>query len=231
MAQEKPDAQISVSDGAGGLISVQDHRSDAGQWLIQLRIEGKDAQEWMNQLEAECESRGYARTGISQIETDENSGTIQIRLANGATVPTFDLVWERQRDQQLILKGRPTGDPAPSDTVLRDFLDAITAAQRSKRRQRKHRRAYVITDGQPWSGDLWLTSELCLGPPSKPAPYWNDPQIIVVDAMVEGIGSGDVNDECQRLVRELLIFLDVVLGVHAKEQRDKRVWTYETEDD
>lgn len=230
MAQVEPAAQIRVSDGAGGVIPVQDHRADAGQWPVQLRVASEDAKEWMNQLNAECELRGYASNGISQIETGENSGTMQIRLANGATVPTFDLVWERVRDQRLIVKSRPSGTPAPSDGELRAFVDAITTAQRFKRRQRKHRRAYLVTDGHPWSGDLWLTPELCLGPPSQPAPYGNDPQIIVIDAMIDGISSANVNDAFQRLVRELLIFLDVVVGIHAKEQRDERVWTYETED-
>jgi hypothetical protein len=46
---------------------------------------------------------------------------------------------------------------------------------------------------------------------------------------VEGIGSGGVSDEFQRLLGELLIFLDVVIGNHAKEQREKRVWTYEVD--
>lgn len=183
----------------------------------------------MAQLDAECELRGYATSGLAQLGADETSGTTQVRLANGAAAPTFDLVWERPRDQPLVVRARPGGDPLPSSAELRSFLAAVTRALRSKRRQRQHRRTYLVTRGRPWSGDLWLTPELCLSPPSKPASYMNDPQIIVVDAMVEGIGSRGVTDGFRRLVRELLIFLDVVVGTHTVEQRDERVWTYEVE--
>jgi hypothetical protein len=196
---------------------------------VRLRIPSRHAQEWMGQLEAECELRGYASTGLAQLGADETSGTTQVRLANGATVPTFDLVWERLRERLLVVRARPDGVPVPNIAALRGFLAAVTRAVRSHRRLRQHRRAYLVIRGRSWSGDLWLSSELCLGPPSKPASFQSDPQVIVVDAMVEGIGSRGVTDEFQRLVRELLIFLDVVLGTHAVEQRDERVWTYEVE--
>jgi hypothetical protein len=230
MAKRKADAQLHVADGAGDLTPVQDLRFETGEWPVRFRIPSRHAQEWMAQLDAECELRGHATSGLSQLGADETSGTTQVRLANGTAAPTFDLVWERARDQRLVVRARPSGDPVPSIAELRSFLAAVTRALRSKRRQRQHRRTYLVTRGRPWSGDLWLTPELCLSAPSKPASYMNDPQIIVVDAMVEGIGSRGVTDEIRRVVRELLIFLDVVIGTHAVEQRDERVWMYEVED-
>jgi hypothetical protein len=229
MVRRKSDAQVKVSDGAGGLIPAQDLRFDTGEWPVRLRVPSRRAQEWMAQLDAECELRGHASSGLAQLGADETSGTTQVRLANGPAAPTFDLVWERARDQRLVVRARPSGDPVPSIAELRSFLAAVTRALRSKRRQRRHRRTYLVTRGQPWSGDLWLTPDLCLSAPSKPVSYLNDPQIIVVDAMIEGIGSRGVTDEFRRVVRELLIFLDVVVGTHAVEQRDERVWTYEVE--
>ena len=185
----------------------------------------------MAQLGAECELRGYHSHGISQPDADETSGTTTIRLANGAAAPAFDLVWEKLRDKALVVQARPGGDPVPTIPDLRCFLAAATKATRSKRRAVQHKRAYlVVPNGRPWSGDLWLTPKLCLGAPSKQGSYASDPHIIVVDAMVEGIGWRGVTDSFQRLLRELLIFLDVVIGTHAIEQRDRRAWTYEIED-
>ena len=82
----------------------------------------------MGQLTAECELRGYASTGLTQLGADETSGTTQVRLANGATAPTFDLVWERPREQTLVVHANPGGDPVPSIAELRAFL---AAAQRN----------------------------------------------------------------------------------------------------
>ena len=80
----------------------------------------------------------------------------------------FDLVWEKLRDKALVVQARPGGDPVPTIPDLRCFLAAATKATRSKRRAVQHKRAYlVVPNGQPWSGDLWLTPKLCLGAPSK----------------------------------------------------------------
>jgi hypothetical protein len=92
MAKRKPDVELRVADGAGGLVPAQDLRFDTGNWPVRLRVPGKHEQEWMAQLDAECELRGYGATGLAQLETTETSGTTQIRLASGAVVPVFDLV-------------------------------------------------------------------------------------------------------------------------------------------
>src|SRR5579872_3278685 len=102
MVKQKSTALIQVADGSGGLIPAQDLRFDTGQWPVRLRVPSKHAQEWMAQLHAEVELRGYATHGLAQLGADETSGTTQVRLGQGAVVPTFDLVWERPRDQPLI---------------------------------------------------------------------------------------------------------------------------------
>ena len=226
MAKQKTSVTLLVADGAGGMRPLDDLRFSDGDWPARLRVPAKHADKWMAYLDAECEMRSYSNSSSSQLEVGENSGTMQVRLSSGASAPTFDIVWERERDKHLKIRARPSGEPRPSDADVRGFLAAVTRALRSKRLKRSHRRTYLTYRGVPWCGELWLTPELCLGPPTKQPEYQNDPHIIIVDALVEGIGSKGVNDEFRRVVRELVIFLDVVVGTHTQEQKDERVWIY-----
>lgn len=229
MAKQQILTRLEVADGAGGMLPVVDLRFESVEWPVALRIPAEKAQLWMTYLDAECEARGYAHSSISQLDAAENSGTTQIRLASGTTAPAFDVVWERSRDDELLIRARPSGDPAPSIDDLQAFLTSVATALSEGRRKRQHRRAYFTFKGRSWSGDLWLTPDLCLGPPTKSAEDQNAPQIIVVDSMVEGVGSRGIADEFSRLLRELSIFLSVVVGIHVAEQRDSRVWIYEVD--
>jgi hypothetical protein len=229
MAKQRPSAQVHVADGAGGLRPVEDLRFDAGAWPVQFQIGANSAHTWMAHLHAECEARGYPTSGISQLEAAENSGTLHIQLNSAPSASAFELVWERRRDKHLSIRARTGGQPPPAVTDLQAFLDAVSEAHRAKGVTRRHRRGYLVYRGRPWSGELWLSPNLCLGSPAKPGVYLNDPQIIVVDAVVEGIGSHGIIEEFARLMRELSIFLEVVVGIRAVEQRERRVWTYSTD--
>jgi hypothetical protein len=225
MLRQKSAAQILVGDGAGGMRPVDDLRFEPGDWPVHLRVPARRAVTWMAQLDAECEARGYPAAGLSQLDAAENTGTTTVRLAQGPNVPAIDIVWERARDKNLLIRARPSGDPSPSVAEVRSFLVAVTKAQRAGRKTRAHRWAYLTYTGlPPWRGELWLNADLCLGPPTIQAIYLNDPMIIIVDAMIEGIGSRGLVAEFERLIRELSIFLHVVVGIHADRQQDHRVW-------
>jgi hypothetical protein len=226
MPKTKPGTQFSVADGAGGMRPVSDLRDDQGDWPVTIRVPSRRAVDWMAHLYAECEARGYSWSELSQLDSAENSGTVQIRLRNGADAPEFALVWERLRNKDLTIKARPGGEPLPALAELRAFLGSVLKAVRANRQSQVHRRQYLVYRGLPWLGELWLSPNLCLGPPTIPAEYQNDPQINVLDAMIRGIGSRGIQDEFRRVVREVLIFLDVVAGLHAVEQKEARVWVY-----
>ena len=74
-------------------------------------------------------------------------------------------------------------------------------------------------------GELWLESELRLGPPSKhPTDALLGPQVLIVDAIVEGIGQQGVNANFETRLHEARLFLSVVLGLQVTTSKFEREW-------
>jgi hypothetical protein len=231
MPKQRPSAQIQVADGAGGLRPVADLRFEAGEWPIELVVPSKDAKNWMAHLSAEIEERGWSSSGISQLDGDENSGTLSIHTASGPSPPGLDIVWEKPRNADLRLRAHPSGTPVLSLEVAHDFITATSARQQAGKTFRAHRWELLTYDGLPWRGELWLESELRLGPPSKhPTDALLGPQVIIVDAMVKGIGHQGVSTNFQTLLYELRVFLSVVLGLHVTINRWERGWVYQVDE-
>lgn len=227
MPKQKPSAQIQVADGAGGMRPVADLRFDDGEWPIGLVVPANDAETWMAHLSAEMEERGWSSSGLSQLDGAENSGTLSVHTASGPSPPGLDIVWEKPRGAALRLRARPSGTPMLSVEVARDFIDAASARQRTGKTLRAHRWELLIYDGLPWRGELWLGSQIRLGPPSKhPSDALLGPQVVIVDAMVEGIGRQGISINFQTLLYELRVFLSVVLGLHVTINRCERGWIY-----
>jgi hypothetical protein len=225
MPRQKPSARIGVTDGAGGMRPVADLRFDADEWPIELVVSSKGAETWMTHLSAEIEDRGWSSSGLSQLDGAENSGTFSVRTASGPSTPGLDIVWEKPRGAALRLRARPSGTPALSLQVTREFITTISARQRARKTLRAHRWALLTYHGLPWSGELWLESELRLGPPSKhPTDALLGPQVLIVDAMVEGIGWQGVNATFQTRLHELRIFLSVMLGLNITTNKFERGW-------
>jgi hypothetical protein len=231
MPRQKSTVKILVADGAGGMRPVNDLRFESGAWPVALRIPAKRAALWMDYLDAECESRGYPTAGLSQLDPAENSGTMSIQLAVGATAPAIELMWERDRNQALLVRARPAGDSPPALPEVRALLTAITKAERAGKGTRAHRFAFLTYTGfPPWRGELWLGPDIRLGEPTKHGQYLNDPKIITVDALVQGIGLRRVTANFQRLLREISIFLHIVAGIRATPQPpDHTVWVNRVE--
>ncbi len=229
MSKQKSSAQIHVADVAGGMRQVTDFRFETGEWPIALVVPAKDAETWMAYLNAEMEERGWSSSSFSQLDAVENSGTLSIHTANGPSPATLDIVWERPRGKELQLRARPSGAPVLSLDVAHDFINAVGARVRTGKVLCAHRQALLTYDGLPWRGELWLDDNHRLGPPSKHPDSLLGPQILIVDAMIEGIGQRGVTANFQKRVHELRIFLGFVLGLKLEMSKFERGWVYEAD--
>jgi hypothetical protein len=230
MEPKKPVAQIFTADGEGGMCAITDHRFDAGEWPISFVVEAKEAVQWMAHLSAEREARGWHSSGLSQIDAAENSGSLSVHTATGATPLTLEIVWEKERDKSLRIRARTSGSPTLSVEVARDFFSAVDVRRQRGTTLRERRRAWLTYNMLPWRGELWLDGDLRLGPPAKYPPTLYGPQVVVIDAMVEGIGFQGVTDQFQRRLTELKIFLCAVLGSHFEIEQWREGWSYEADE-
>ena len=213
MRKQKSSAQIHVADGAGGMRQVADLRFEAGEWPIEFVVPATDAETWMAHLNAETEDRGWNSDSFSQLDAGENSGTIAVHTATGPSA-TLDSAWERPRGKALRLRARPNGDPVLSLQIAQDFINAVSERLRTIKSIRAYRQALLTYDGLPWRGELWLDADHRLGPPSKHRHTLLGPQIVIVDAMIEGIGQQGVTAAFQRSIHELRVSLSFVLGLN-----------------
>jgi hypothetical protein len=231
MPKEKSSAQIQVADGGGGMRPVLDLRFEAGEWPIEVIVPSQDAETWMAHLHAEMEDRGWSSNALSQLDGAENSGTLYVHTVSGRSSEGLEIVWERPRGGALRLRARSGGVPALALEIARNFIEATSARQRNGKTLSAHRWDLLTYDGLPWRGELWLESGLRLGPPSKHTTHaLLGPQVVIVDAMVEGIGQDGVNANFQTRLHEIRIFLSVVLGLHVTKNRFERRWICEMDD-
>ncbi len=224
MPKQKPSAQIRVADGAGGMRPVIDQRFEAGPSPIELVIPTKDVDTWMAHLNAEMQERGWSSSGISQIDADVNSGTLSVHAANGPSPPTLDIVWEKPRGADLCVRARPGGSPIMSVDLAREFIDAVNERVRKRITDRAHRWDMLSYQGLPWRGELWLGDDVRLGPPSRFPDTLLGPQVVIIDAMVDGIGHAGIKANFQTRMQELRIFLGIVLGICATPVRSEDGW-------
>src|SRR6266540_2552688 len=224
MPNEKPGAEIRVADGAGDMRTVADLRLEGGDWPIELVASAQHAATWMLHLDAEVEERQWSASSLSQLDALENSGTLTVNAANGPAPPSIQFVWDKSRAGDLRLKARPAGTPPISVDEARRFVEAVNARQRVGKTILVHRRALLAYEGLPWRGELWLDSEHRLGPPSKHPDFLIGPQIVVFDAMVEGIGRHGVDANFAALVQETRVFLGILLGMAPEVSRFHNAW-------
>src|SRR5437016_5808312 len=126
MAKEKAQSTISVADGAGGLIPVADLRFEPVEWPIQFDVSADSADHWMAQLNAECSDRGWPTHCLSQLEADENSGTIVVNAGTAGRSPSLEIIWQRPRRRSINVRARPGGTPAMSLEVANGLLAAVS---------------------------------------------------------------------------------------------------------
>jgi hypothetical protein len=229
MAKRKIQSTVSVADGAGGLVPVDDLRFDSGAWPIHFTVAADWADHWIAHLNVECSERGWHPAALSQLGSDESSGTLIIRTENGSQSPTLELIWERRRGGPIDVKARPGGCPPLSLETGNDLIEKVRQRCAAGTSTRLHRRTHLTYEGLPWRGELWLADDLCLSPPSQYPPSLIGPQIVVVDAMVDGFGWQGVNSTFALLVRELSLFMSVVTWTQFDREKVGSVWTFSTD--
>src|SRR5215467_3502679 len=170
MAKKKPAAQVSMADGAGGMVPVHDRRLDDGPWPHVFEVAAARADNWMEYLQCECTERGWQYASIGQMDSQENSGSITIRTRDGHEVPELVVVWERQRHGPLLIHAKPAGYPVLSSDEAAAFIDRVNENYRAGITKRFRERAYLYYEGLPWRGELWL-DDVRLGPPSRHADW------------------------------------------------------------
>jgi hypothetical protein len=231
VARRKMQATVRVADGAGGMVPVDDLRFATGEWPIQFEVPADRADHWMAHLDAECSERRWPSHGVGELEAGANSGSRVVSTGLAGQPPALEIVWERPRGGPISVRARPAGTPPLSLQAAGEFLGAVEERSRAGRMIRLHRRGHLHYEGLPWRGELWLGENLCLGPPSRhDSSSLLAPQVIIVDAEVEGIGWQDVNSAFALMLRELCIFLGAVVGIAAKVEESGRTWTYEIDE-
>jgi hypothetical protein len=228
MAKTKPKAQIKVADGRGGMVSVRDRRfENSRDWPIKLDVSKEQAETWLEYFLAECDARGWSSNGISQLEAKENSGTINVNSGSNDK-PELSIVWERRRVAELHIRARSEGTQTLPDTDLQQLFNRVDARCRSGAQVHAHECWHLEFEGLPWQGEFWLDDTLRLGPPSRQytsAMY--GPRAVIVDGVVTCIRLGTASETFQRQLRELSMFLSVVMGTAVRvTDNGRQAWTW-----
>ena len=108
--------------------------------------------------------------------------------------------------------------------LAREFIDAVNERVRKRITDRAHRWDMLSYQGLPWRGELWLGDDVRLGPPSRFPDTLLGPQVVIIDAMVDGIGHAGIKANFQTRMQELRIFLGIVLGICATPVRSEDGW-------
>lgn len=217
-----------VADGTGGMTQIEDRRFEAGDWPIHFDVPKEEADNWLQYLAAECRKRGWSCSGLSQIDAKENSGTVTV---NGGAAGQLAVVWERKRGGPIKIKARSTGAPEFPLAQARELIGRVHDRSRSAVKEQFLKHGQLCYTGLPWCGELWLEDSLRLHRPSK---QYNSallgPRIILVDEQVRAIDRADANSAFGVRLRELSVFLSVVMGrdVRVSPNGDS-VWTWTTD--
>jgi hypothetical protein len=226
MERKKSKMIIMTPDGAGGMTPVQDRRFERGNWPIQFNIPSDRADTWFQYLSTECMKRGWSCSGIQQLDAKENSGSFTI---NGGAASGWQLVivWERKQNGPLKLRARSVGTPELPLADVEDLFAHVNEHNQAGVKDEFYLRGQLSYDGLPWRGELWLNDKLRLGPPSlQDESAILSARVIIVDAMVEGIDLLNAGSRFQIMLRELSVFLSVVMEHEVRIPPNDRAWVW-----
>ena len=204
--------------------AVEDHRFGDSTWAMDFVVAPVAANDWMSHLAAEMEARNWTWTGISQLDSTANSGSMTLISAPGPSAPSIEVVWKKNRGKDLRVWARTGGEPALDLAIARELFSAVDKRVQNRTMLRAHQRALLAYTGLPWRGELWLDADTRLGPPSKFPNSLLGPQNIVVDLMVEGIGHQGLAARRQRRLEEIRVFLGILLGINPTPVRSEYGW-------
>ena len=224
MAKRKSGVTLHVNDGAGSMRVVTDHRFDPAKWTVRRTIPASKAEEYMAHLNAAAETRGWSTSGIGQLEQHENSGSLTIHVATGQTSESILMSWEKARGGSLTVLARASKVGAAIDQTAVEFFEEVDNRLRVAKTESAHRRHWLMYEGLPWKGELWLNDTLRLGPPSRFPDSLFGPQAVIVDAVVNGIGQAGIRGEFDRIQRDVRLVLSPILGIHLERAQWISTW-------
>lgn len=227
-----PAATIRVADGTGGLRPLAIAAEAGMAPTVQRVIPSRDAADWMAHWHAVAELRGWSGGGLTQLEADQNAGSMSAHLRSGPRTSAIRCDWERERGADLHVRIRPDGDEPPPEALILEFVDQIEARLAHRVRESTFRRGWLTYEGLPWTGELWLGDALRLGPPSRTPAALIGSQAVVVDAVVQGIGRRGLTDSFATVLRELRLVLSPILGVALRDgMRSRQDWVPQIDDE
>lgn len=230
MAKAKSKATIMTADGDGGMAQIQDKRFEAGDWPIRFDVPKEQADTWLQYFSAECARRGWNCASFGQLEAKENSGSITVNTG-GSGQPQLAVVWDRKRGGPIKVRARSAGTPEFSLDEANELFRQVNESSRAGTREQFHRGWQLCYEGLPWSGELWLNETLRLGPPSqRDQTALLGPRIILVNAQINGIDFQHASSTFDVALRELSVFLTVVMGMNVRvSPNGGRGWTWSTD--
>jgi hypothetical protein len=231
MVKKKSKAVILAADGAGGMVQVQDRRFERSNWPLNLAVSPQEADKWLAYLFAECTKRNWSCSTFGQAEARENSGTITIR-SPVAEEPTLTIVWERQRGGPLKLRVRYENAADFPLALAEELFQRVTERCRANETEKFYLRGQLEYEGLPCLGEFWLSDELRLGPPSRhDEGALLSKRVVLVDVLLDAIDRLDAATQFPVLLREISVFLSVVLGTNVRvPSSGTRAWTWSIEE-
>jgi hypothetical protein len=229
MAKAKSKAIIMVADGTGGMTLVEDRRFEKDDWpmVFGFEVPREDADTWLQYLSAECGKRGWSCSGIAQTEAKENSGSLSINTGAPGQAQ-LGVIWERKRGGPIKVRARSAGTPKLPLDQATEFFRQINERSRQGATEQFRRGWQLFYEGLPWRGELWLDDKLRLGPPSQQdESSLIGARIILVNAVVNGIDQLHAASTFNLTLRELSVFLTVVMGTNVRvSPNGGRGWTW-----
>jgi hypothetical protein len=227
MVKRKSRTEIKVTDGAGGMMKLEDRRFERGAWPIsfEVPVAHEEADRWSRYLTWSCHERGWTASSLRQLERAENSGTITV-IGNGK--PKLDIVWERKSDGPLNVKARSAAASDMLSSEAEEFLSEVNHRCRSAITVPLYVRSTLEYQGLPWCGELWLDNNTRLAAPSlhDKLTLLNGAGVVHVDALLDCIGQPDVVYARQQMLLEMSLFLSVVTQRAVQLPAVGRVWTF-----
>ncbi len=220
--------QAMTADGKTVSIPLGDFRQEKGPWPIKFGVPVEQAGHWLQHLQAECGPRGWGYSSTSEANQKENSGSITIRAGAIVPCPELIVVWKRRRGGTIGVKARPAGTPELDRPTADEFFARVNDRARLNQLEKIYCRREIYYDGLPWLGELWLDDSLRLGPPSRQyEEALCGPRVILVDAEVEAIDGHDAGCVFDLKLRELSVFLSIVMRTSVECPKLGREWVFD----
>lgn len=203
-----------------------DRRFESRRPSAEVQVPGKRADAWLKYLAVACGSRGWGFSTLGQMASAENSGSITIYAGDAGEI---SVVWERRKGGPMRVRASSPTAPGVPDTDIAALIEEVQDLSRRAPTQRFRQAGLLYYDDLPWRGEIWLDEGIRLCPPSR---QYEDavlgPRVILVDAQVDGIDGMDAAEAFRVRMREVSVFLSVVMGtaVRITSGQSQLAWTW-----